>query len=222
VALKIDDIPIIFSQIFSDPKDLGLPKPNITGVTRGSYAADIWALTRKLTGAKTVGVISKHSLSMEAVRNYLLSGADKLEQVSGVRCKEMYLYNDFAEWKKSVETWPFEMMYLADTNRIEKDDRLMSSDELTRWTVDNSKVPVVAAMDGVVKAGALLAIVTSEVQMGKQTGSMALKILSGIPVSKIPMEPSSKGKLVINTTTAEKLNINIPYDILSVADKIYE
>ena len=42
VGSKIDDIPVVFAWVFStDMKSLGLPKPNITGVTRRSYAPDI-------------------------------------------------------------------------------------------------------------------------------------------------------------------------------------
>ena len=51
---------------------------------------------------------------------------------------------------------------------------------------------------------------------------MAQKILSGTPVSEVPIQPSSKGKLVINAKTAQKYNIDIPYEILSSAEKVYE
>ena len=42
VASKIDDVPIVVAYFFNRPQAIGLPKPNVTGIARGSYAADMW------------------------------------------------------------------------------------------------------------------------------------------------------------------------------------
>jgi len=222
VGMKIDDIPIVFTYVFGDPKILGLPKDNITGVTRGSYAADIWSMTHKLTGAKTVSLISKQSLSMAGVRQYLFAGADKLEAASGVRFKEMYLVDTFEEWENTVKNFSEDFIYLADTSRVIKGDRELSRPETTRWTVENAKVPVIGASEVDVKAGALFSIVTSEKAMGMKAAEVALKVLDGTAPKDIPYVASTKGKLVFNVKTAEQYKIDIPYEILSTAEAIYE
>lgn len=223
VGAKIDDIPVVFAWVFStDMKSLGLPKPNITGVTRRSYAPDIWALARRLTGIKTVALMSKNGASMAGVRKYLFAGADKLEKLSGVRFMEMYLCDTFEEWESQVKNFPADLIYLADTSRIQKGDRVLSTSEIVKWTVENSKVPVIAANAKDAEDGALFSIVTSEMAIGNQAATIAQNILSGTPVSEIPIQPSSKGKLIINAKTAQKYNIEIPNEILSSAEKIYE
>ena len=119
--MKIGDIPVVFTYIFATPDSFGLPKANVTGVLRSSYAADIWGLANKLLGVKTVGVMSKKTTSMEGAKKYLTAGADKLEAASGVRFKEMNLIDTFEEWEKIIKTFPEDLVYLADTSRITKD-----------------------------------------------------------------------------------------------------
>lgn len=222
VGLKEKKLPVVFCWIFGQPQTLGLPQDNITGVARGSYAADIWIMTHQLTGAKTVALMSKTSNSMAGVKKYLEAGADKLEAVSGVRYKDMYLLDTFDEWKKTVNTFAYDFIYLADTSRIMDGDKVLTRKETVGWTVDHSKVPVIAASEEDVKEGALFAIVISELTIGKHAAELALKILGGTPPSQVPYVTSTKGNLVVNMKTAQKYKIEIPYDLLATAAKVYE
>lgn len=222
IGSKIDTIPVVFAWIWSKPETLGMPKSNITGVTRQSYATDIWSMARKLTGADNVALLSRNSSSMAGVKQYLSAGADKLAQASGVKFMDMYLLDSFAEWTEKVHHFPAKLMYLADTSRLMNDGVEMKDADLVAWTVANAKVPVIAAAEKDVKAGALFAIVTSEKAIGVSAAEIALKILAGAKPADIPYVASAKGKLVINGKTAQKSNITIPYEILATAEKIYE
>ena len=88
--------------------------------------------------------------------------------------------------------------------------------------MDNAKVPVIAATEIDVKGGALFAIVTSEHAIGITAAELSIKILNGTAPKDIPYTPSTKGKLAFNAKTAQKYNVDIPYDILSTAEAIYE
>lgn len=223
IGVKIDDIPVVFTYVFSHVKTFPeLPKPNIAGVTRKSYAADIWALAHQLLGAKTVALLSKDNTAMQGVKKYLTALADKLEAASGVRYKEMYLVSTFEEWQKAVIDFPEAFIYLADTSRILKDGKEMPRDQVTAWTVANAKVPVVAATEIDAKAGALYSIVTSEKNMGRKAAEVAVKILSGASPGDIQYVQSKKGKLVINMKTAQQYGLEIPYEILESAEEVFE
>ena len=63
---------------------------------------------------------------------------------------------------------------------------------------------------------------TSFTDNGQVAAEMGVKILSGTVPADIPYTSQSKGRLVINAVTAKKMNVNIPYEILSTAEKIYE
>lgn len=224
VGLKIDDLPLIFTYVFGKPHTFGLPKTNITGVTRKSYAGDIWILAKKLLpgDVKTVGMMSKKSASMQGVRKYLFAGADKLEAYSGVKFTDMYLVDTFDEWAAAVKVLPQDFIYLADTSRITNGADVWTREQTVAWTVANSPKPVVAATERDCAAGALFSIVTSEKALGSSAAQVALKVLGGTAPKDIPYAQSKKGKLVVNIKTAQKYKLEIPYDILSSAEKIYE
>jgi hypothetical protein len=158
---------------------------------------------------------------MEGIRKGLFARADILEKESGVRYKEMYLVDTFEEWEKQVKSFPEEFIYLADTSRILKDGKEMTRQDVARWTVENSKVPVIAASEVDVEGGALFSIVVSEKAMGNMAAESAIDILKGAPPAQV-YKMSKKGKLVINAKTAKKYKVDFPYDILSTAEKIYE
>ena len=219
---KVDDIPVVFAWIFGAPSSLGMPKDNITGIIRASYAADIWTLAKKvLPKADTVALLSKYSASMQGIRKILFGRAPLLKKKSGVEFKEMYLVNTFPEWSDRVNHFEEDFIYLADTSRIIKDGKELSRGETTSWTVANSKKPVIAASEVDVKAGALFSIVTSEKGIGKMAAEEALKILNGAAPDQV-YKSSKKGKLVFNTKTAQKYGIEIPYELLETAEAVYE
>jgi hypothetical protein len=91
----------------------------------------------------------------------LAANAEGLKKLGGVRYQEMYLLTTFEEWRNQIADFPSDLIYLADTSRIEKDGRQMSREEIAEWTVANAKVPVVAAAEADVAAGALYAIILS-------------------------------------------------------------
>lgn len=223
IGIKIDEIPVVFTYVFSHVKTFPeLPKPNIAGVTRKSYAADIWALANQLLGAKTVALMSKDNTAMQGVKKYLTALADKLEAASGVRYKDMFLVNTFEEWQAAVNNFPEDFIYLADTSRVLKDGKEMPRGDVTAWTVANSKVPVIAATEIDAEAGALYSIVTSEKNMGKKAAEVALDILGGKSPADIKYVQSKKGKLVINMKTAQQYGLEIPYEILESAERVIE
>lgn len=221
IGARIDDIPVIFSWVFGAPSSLGMPKDNVTGIIRKSYAVDIWRMAKRLMEVETVGMLSKYSLTVEGVKKTLLAKADLLEKASGVRFKDMIMCNTFDEWQKAVKEFPYDLLYLADTSRITKDGKAMNSADLTAWTVANAKVPVIAAAEKDVAAGALYSIVTSENGIGKMVAETAIGILNGGEVNQA-YQASKKGKFVVNLKTAVQKKTEIPYEILATADKVYE
>lgn len=120
--------------------------------------------------AETVALISKKSDSMVAIRKILLGRAPMLKKDTGVEFKEMYLVDTFDEWQQAVDKFPSDFIYLADTSRVINGDQTLPREEVTAWTVEHAKVPVIAAAESDVKAGALFSIVCSELGIGEKSG----------------------------------------------------
>lgn len=73
-----------------------------------------------------------------------------------------------------------------------------------------------------VKWGALFSISCDWYGIGLQTGNQGLTILRGKSPKDIPVQFPRKRYLVVNLKTAKDIGINIPPDIIDVADKIYK
>ena len=222
MMLNIDDIPIVGAFFYSPPNALGFPKANATGVMRGSYAEDMWKMANQLTGGKTIGMLSRDSFSMQGVKKAIMARAAALEQASGVKLTDMYMCETFEDWKQKVLNWKEDMMYIIDTSRLTEGEKIYTSQETVKWTIENSKVPVIATNQIDTEAGAVFSIIVSNGQWAYQAVQIADKILSGTPVSDIPVESVSKGDLFINAKTVQRFNIEMPYEILETAAKIYE
>lgn len=222
VGLNIEEIPVVFTFLWGSPQSVGLPKANITGVARRSYAVDVFKMAKQLTGGQTVALLSKNSLSMAGVKQMFTAKAADMEKASGVKYMDMFLCDTFEEWSQQVQNFKYDFIYLADSSRIMKGDKELTREETVQWTVANAKVPVVAGSSIDVKNGALFAIDSSSKEWGRQSGTMALKILNGTPIAQLPMEQMQKGSLFVNAKTAQKMKINIPYEILSSAEKVFE
>lgn len=185
VGIKFDDIPVVFTQIYDEPENLGLPKSNVTGITRRSFAPDMWTLSKKLMGVKSVAVICKFASSFIGRRNVMRQNSAAMEKVSGVKFTDLYMVDTLDEWKKLVLNWKEDLMHLGDTGRITDGERIVDYTELTKWTVENAKVPVIAANEIDVEAGAILSIVNSEEYISYLTSSMVSELLKGADVSSI-------------------------------------
>lgn len=221
VGTKVNKLPVVFAWIFRKPYDLGLPKPNITGVIQDNLAAATWGLTKELTGAATVTMLSKDNEFMQGVKQYLEANKDKLQSASGVQLSYVQLVDRFSDWTEAVRNCRSKMIYLADTSRIDRNGH-MKSEEVVRWTVTNATVPVIAATEKDVKAGALLAFVPDNKATGLRAADLALKILDGAKPSDIPYVTNSKTALMINRSTARRYGIVLPRQVMAWATKIFE
>jgi ABC-type uncharacterized transport system substrate-binding protein len=50
----------------------------------------------------------------------------------------------------------------------------------------------------------------------------ALKILNGTPPASIPITRNKEGKLIINAKLAQKMGLEIPYELIETADQTIE
>jgi putative ABC transport system substrate-binding protein len=82
-----------------------------------------------------------------------------------------------------------------------------------------NRIPLVGLSEAWVKAGALFALERDYIDMGKQLGEIAIKILKGSKTTDIQVEAPRKVRYAVNLKTAEHLRLEIPADFLE-ADTI--
>jgi putative ABC transport system substrate-binding protein len=82
-------------------------------------------------------------------------------------------------------------------------------------------MPLVAGDPDSVKRGAVAAYGFDYYDLGKQTGAMAAKILTGTPPGQIPVEFAQNLQLSINEKAAAAQGVTIPQDLIDKAVNKY-
>jgi putative ABC transport system substrate-binding protein len=73
---------------------------------------------------------------------------------------------------------------------------------------------------GAAKIGAFMVLQTSAVEQGEKVSEMAKAILAGKKVEEIQMYKPRKVEFVVNLKVANRYNINVPFQTLSVASSV--
>lgn len=125
------------------------------------------------------------------------------------------LVSTFEEWKKAVIESQEQADYILVSNcrKIycdEKKQKLASPKEVIKWTIDNSKTPVIAMNAFVVEDGALIAIAASPYEQGEEAARMALKIVNENILE--PIKSTSQFVIAVREEVEEKYPIfaNLP------------
>ena len=209
-------VPIIFAPVFS-PADAGLIDAetrcgkNITGVkVRGSTAKSLGYLMECVPSLKTI-FVPYHCKELPAQLTLvdLKKEADKF----GITVLTADVHNE-EELNKSLQNIPTktDAIWMTHSHMI-----VASAPDIIKSATERN-IPVVSPASQY-RNGALLSYAPNPKSMGAQAGRLAVKVMKGINISEIPVEPAEYF-LGINLATANKLGINVRNDILREADFI--
>lgn len=214
-SCKEKGIPVIFNAV-SDPIAAQLaksdtePMDGITGISDRLPVADQLKLIRSmLPDAKTIGIL------------YTTSEANSVSTIE--------------TYKKEAPAYGFEIETIgigAEAEVAQAADVLLENVDCISNMTDNTVVsalavvldkanakgiPVFGSEEEQVKNGCVASAGLDYIELGKQAGIMAARILKGEDISSIPYETLKESKLTVNKAACEKLGINVPEDILASA-----
>ena len=206
-AAATDSTPIIFSAV-TDPvdaglvSDLGAPDRNLTGTSDAIPVDRIFALADELTpGIKTYGLLYNNgeSNSVSVIRDVKVA-----LNAAGIAFEEATVINS-----SEVTT--------AAQSLVGKVDAIFSPiDNTVAYAMPNlaqiaieAKLPVYVAADSMVNDGGLATVGVNYTQLGKQTAQMAAEVLSGKPVSEVPVQVLSEYATVVNPDTAAAIGVDV-------------
>ena len=219
LAKAITTSPVLFTAV-TDPVGAGLvqdpnaPSANITGVSDMQPVKPILELVVALRpDAKAVGMVYNTGESNSV---FLVTQAEKDAASMGLT-----IIKAPASTSAEVQAAAQSLIGRADAIAVIGDNTAVSALESIIKVAQQNKMPLVAGDPDSVKRGAVAAYGFDYYDLGKQTGAMAAKLLSGTPVSDIPVEFAQNLQLSINEKAAAAQGVTIPQDLIDKAVNKY-
>lgn len=210
-AAEDKDIPVIFTAI-NDPEAAGLTAGNATGTSDKLPVAAQLDLIRQLQPeAKTIGILytTSEPNSVSTIADYQAVAGEygfTIEAV-GVTAQAEVTQGADTLIKKGVDCF----CNLTDNNVV---GVLSSILEKT----NEAGIPVYGSEVEQVKIGCVASAGIDYVELGRQTGAMAAKVLKGeATCDEIPYETISEYGIYLNNAALAEMNITVPDDIAEKA-----
>lgn len=204
--------PIVATMVLKD--DVFKKSANITGVSLGySLKTQFQWLKKYFQPPKTVAILFNAAENAQTV-----DAAKSISQQEGFKLVAI-----------PVET-PKELPYALEqlANNI---DILMAIPDETAMSINtakevllasfSNKVPLIGLSDNWVKSGALYALTWDYDDLGRQSATLAQKLMKGASISSISPEHPRKVAYTINAKIAEHMDLEIPDDLLKNAKMVF-
>lgn len=211
-------IPILITAV-TDPVQAGLvkaldkPETNVTGTSDNVPIETQFELLKKLVpNGKKVGILYNTS---EANSEIQVNAAKKAAPSFGLEIVAAGVTN-VNEVPQALDT----LLSKIDVLYVPTDNMVVSAMPIISSQAFKKNIPIIGSERGQVEGGALATTGIDYYKLGFQTGLAAVEVLNGKSPKDIPVTTLKDMQLVINTDAAKKLNITIPEDLNSKAEKI--
>jgi putative tryptophan/tyrosine transport system substrate-binding protein len=211
-------IPILITAV-TDPVQAGLvksldkPETNVTGTSDNVPIETQFELLKKLVpSGKKVGILYNTS---EANSGIQVEAAKKAAPSFGLEIVPTGITN-VNEIPQALDT----LLGKIDVLYVPTDNMVVSAIPIISSQCFKKNIPIIGSERGQVEGGALATTGIDYYKLGFQTGLAAVEVLNGKSPKDIPVTTLKDMQLVINTDAAKKLNITIPDDLNSKAEKI--
>lgn len=137
------------------------------------------------------------------------------------------LVSTYDQWQKAIADAAQEADFIIISNyrkiyQSEGSDNLVSPHEIMKWTMENTKVPIIGVNEFVAEDGASLAIAASPYEQGEVAAKQASRIITEkIPAKNVPIEKTKQFVVCMRPALLGKRNLNLPdvYSAFSRATK---
>ncbi|MBP2027858.1 putative ABC transport system substrate-binding protein [Acetoanaerobium pronyense] len=212
------DIPIIISAV-TDPVAAGLVKNINTPGTNVSGTSDLAPIKKQLEllleleiKPQTIGFIYNTSEKNSEVQLDILKEEAKH---FGIEIEALGV-TSITEIEQGLDVLlnKVDALYTPADNLIASSIRFLTSKALEK------SIPVLGAEVAHVEGGALFTLGVDYLELGRQSGEMAYRVLTGENISEMAIETSKNPSISINLDTARILGISIDESILQKSDLI--
>lgn len=217
VAGKTTEIPLLITAV-TDPATSGLvesnekPGTNVTGTSDLTpVAQQIELLIRLFPEAKTVGVLYNSSETNSQFQAAIAK--EELEKAG------LAYVDSTVSSSNEIQSVTQSLIGKVDVIYSPTDNMIATGMAAVASVATENHIPCVVGEEGMVRNGGLITYGINYYNLGKQTAAMAVRILKGEgKPADMPIEYLEDVVYTVNKTAAEELQVEIPKDILDVAN----
>ena len=210
----------VFGGVNAEISDYGFPAENVTGVVeRPNINESIELLQKIVPTVKKILMLSDKSRTTDLFVKYSKNLNLPVEVLDYKQPRTM------KEWQSTIKKYRDKVdafgVYLLRT--IDDDSNPsyhVPESELIEFLTAHGRLPTVGFFDTAAKSGLLCGISVSMKEQGYAAAHIARGILEGKKTRDFKIEPTTKGKIQLNLKTAERLGIEINWNIISKADEV--
>ena len=208
----------VFAGVNAKPDIYGFPADNVTGVLeRPNITESIELLQKIVPSVKKIALLTDHSETSKAVLEYI----DTLHLPVEVVTRQMIATRE--EWRRTItdtcsKVDAFGFYVLRTITEDDNNDHKVAEEDLITEYYSLCDKPTTGFFDSAARAGALCGVSVSMREQGYSAGRIAREILLGKKPGDFPPQPTSKGRIQLNLIVAEKLGIDINYNVIKRAD----
>ncbi len=210
-AAENKDIPVIFTAI-NDPVQAGLDSGNVTGTSDALPVEAQLQLIRQLQPeAKTIGILytTSEPNSVSTIAEYQEKAPEYGFTIDAVGVTSQ------AEVTQAADTL---LSHGVDAMSNLTDNNVVGVLPAILEKANEAGVPIYGSEIEQVKLGCVASAGIDYVQLGKQTGLMAAKVLRGeATCAGLPYETISEYSIYINSPALDAMGITVPADIAEIA-----
>ncbi|NLD03186.1 MAG: ABC transporter substrate-binding protein, partial [Clostridiales bacterium] len=212
---KTETIPILGTAI-TDYVEAKLAKSNeepgynVSGTTdMNPIVQQIELLKTLVPGAQTVGLLYTGSED-----NSVLQARIAVEAIEalGMKWVEVKVNNS-----NDVQQAAQSLADQCDVLYVPTDNVAASAMPIIAEVMTEKKIPIICGESGMVRAGGTATLGINYYNLGYQTGLMAIEVLDGADVSKMPIQAQTEFDYAFNLEAAAAIGLEIPQDLLDQA-----
>jgi ABC-type uncharacterized transport system substrate-binding protein len=221
-----NQIQIVFNGVNADPEKYGFPAENASGILERTYADQSLGLLQQIIpGLSKVAYMADDSATASLVTPRIQAQANSgklpVEVVGWERPATFSQWQQVAQKYNADSTVDAFLIPLYHTVKKE-DGTTMKPSDVMAWTVANTGKPIIGLWPFSTNDGALCAVVVDPSEHGQVAAQMAVKIANGKKAGDLPVVVNKQGYVIINAKTAQKLGVQVPYEVIASANKVIE
>jgi len=194
------ELPFVFCGLNWDASVYGMPYSNVTGMVEVSPIPQIVRLLRRYAKGQRIGYLAEDTLTKR-------KELEHHRRLFDIEYERTYLVKSFAEWKQSYLRAQEEVDMLI----------ILGHAAVTDW--DDQAAQRLAEQHTRIPSGTdfawlmhftMLGVGKLPEEQGRWAAHAALRILDGVPPSRIPLAYNKDGKLYFNTRIGARMGITDP------------